>query len=105
MAASPLAFALMSCNTIFPHMTLVPPELPSLHWCPECVSVGKSLCMSPLREMSAIPAAPRLTQPHFPRVFYSQKLWEFSFSILVPWAGEPGVGPGPLALLGEDIRS
>ena len=29
--------------------------------------------------------------------FYSQKLWEFIFLALEPWAEGPGVGLGPLA--------
>lgn len=102
MAASPLAFALMSCNTIFPHMTLVPPELPSLHWCPECVSVGKSLCMGPLKGRLGFQSLfVSLRLPESALIFIVRVLGNYSSLGWDPGLGTPYMRLGPSSPSGE----
>ena len=88
------ALVLMQDNSASPSLSLVPFELLPQHWAwREHVQI--SLC-GPFKRNTWTAAALYLIQPQFLLVFTIRIYGNFSSWILEPWAGELGVGLGPL---------
>ena len=83
-------------------MSLVTFEPPPYSWSSVSDSISKSKFMHrPFKRNTWASRSPLSLSATILAGFHSQKLWILLFSTLEPWAGDPGVGPGPLVPQGE----
>ena len=82
--AAPPALALLPAISVCPYMSLVPFKLLPLHWSPEGVILGISLCVGPLKETAWYPRSFCLPQPQPLLVFIVTNYGDFLFWHLNP---------------------
>lgn len=105
MAPVPLVLNAEATQLSFPLLTPGPPKLPLLHQSSsECLQISRSMCRL-LKRVSGFPVAFSLTKTGIQSllIFFCQILWELLFPAQHARAGNPGVGLGPLPLLGDPL--